>query len=91
MQYHDELLDRFWEEHNPSGYKPKAQYKSAIWPTTDAQLEMARASVEKIRSKYGDVHTDVEPAKEWHDAEVSASRRRFRRLSFSSRVSYPNT
>jgi len=88
---YDELLDRFWEEHNPSGYKPKAQYKSAIWPTTDAQLEIARASVEKIRSKYGDVHTDVEPAKEWHDAEVSASRRRFRRLSFSSRVSYPNT
>ena len=32
---YDELLTAFWEEHNPSGRKGKAQYKSAIWPTTE--------------------------------------------------------
>lgn len=57
------------EEHNPSGYKPKVQYKSAIWPTTDAQEEAARASKAAIAGKYGDVHTDIEPPKQWHDAE----------------------
>ena len=36
---YDSLLSMFWEEHNPSGYKPKVQYKSAIWPTTEAQEE----------------------------------------------------
>lgn len=66
---YDSLLEMFWEEHNPSGYKPKVQYKSAIWPTTDAQAEKATASKKAIQDKYGNVHTDIEPPKQWHDAE----------------------
>lgn len=66
---YENLLDMFWEEHNPSGYKPKVQYKSAIWPTTPAQATAAEASRKAISEKYGPVHTDIESAKEWHDAE----------------------
>jgi hypothetical protein len=57
------------EEHNPSGYKPKAQYKSAIWPTNQAQEALAQASKMAIQDKYGVVHTDIDPPREWHDAE----------------------
>ena len=41
---YEQLLDTFWAEHNPSGYKPKVQYKSAIWPQNKAQEAAARAS-----------------------------------------------
>ena len=49
---YDDLLNAFWEEHNPSGYKPKAQYKSAIWPTSESQKEKALAS-RAIEAKCG--------------------------------------
>ena len=52
---YDDLLNAFWEEHNPSGYKPKAQYKSAIWPTSESQKEKALASRAAIEAKYGSV------------------------------------
>ena len=66
---YDDLLNAFWEEHNPSGYKPKAQYKSAIWPTSESQKEKALASRAAIEAKYGSVHTDIEDEQPWWDAE----------------------
>jgi len=67
---YDQLLDHFFEEHNPSGYKPKVQYKSAIWPTTPEQDAAARAKIKAIEETYNrTVHTDVDPPKEWYDAE----------------------
>jgi peptide-methionine (S)-S-oxide reductase len=66
---YDDLLNCFWEEHNPSGYKPKVQYKSAIWPTSESQREIAIASRDAIESKYGSVHTDIEDEQQWWDAE----------------------
>ena len=66
---YEQLLDTFWAEHNPSGYKPKVQYKSAIWPTSESQREIAIASRDAIESKYGSVHTDIEDEQQWWDAE----------------------
>ena len=63
---YEQLLDTFWAEHNPSGYKPKVQYKSAIWPQNDAQEAAARASQKAIEDKYGKtLHTDIEAPKTW--------------------------
>lgn len=45
------------------------QYKSAIWPANEAQEEAALASKKAIEEKYGNVHTDILPPKQWHDAE----------------------
>ena len=67
---YDQLLDHFFEEHNPSGYKPKVQYKSAIWPTTPEQDAAARAKIKAIEETYNrTLHTDVETPKEWYDAQ----------------------
>ena len=67
---YQQLLDTFWAEHNPSGYKPKPQYKSAIWPQDAEQELVARASKKSIEDKYGKtLHTDIESPTEWWDAE----------------------
>ena len=68
------LLKAFWENHDPTtpdrqGNDVGTQYRSAIYPTTDAQL----AAVEDSRSRYqqalkeagfGEIVTEVEPADE---------------------------
>ena len=69
---YEQLLDTFWAEHNPSGYKPKVQYKSAIWPQNEAQEAAARASKKAIEDKYNKtLHTDIEPPKTWCVPKVS--------------------
>lgn len=65
---YERILDIFWKDHNPK-HRSKAQYKSAIWPTTEEQMRIALASRDKIASKYGPVATDIEMAKPWWDAE----------------------
>jgi peptide-methionine (S)-S-oxide reductase len=66
------LLKAFWENHDPTtpdrqGNDVGTQYRSAIYPTTDAQL----AAVEDSRSRYqqalkeagfGEIVTEVKPA-----------------------------
>ena len=68
------LLKAFWENHDPTtpdrqGNDVGTQYRSAIYPTTDAQL----AAVEDSRSRYqqalkeagfGEIVTEVKPADE---------------------------
>ena len=66
---YERLLDIFWKEHNPT-FRSKPQYKSAIWPTTEEQMEIALASRDNIAKRYGKVvTTDIEPSKTWYDAE----------------------
>ena len=71
------LLKAFWENHDPTtpdrqGNDVGTQYRSAIYPTTDAQL----AAVEDSRSRYqqalkeagfGEIVTEVKPAAEAGD------------------------
>ena len=67
---YEALLETFWAEHNPSGYKPKPQYKSAIW-AQDAQQDLAEKKKKKtIEDKYNKtLHTDIEAPSKWWDAE----------------------
>lgn len=65
---YEKILEIFWKEHSPK-YKSKAQYKSAIWPTTEEQMKIALASRDAVASKWGPVATDIEMATPWWDAE----------------------
>lgn len=66
---YDKLLDVFFKEHTPVR-KSKAQYKSAVWVHDKAQKEKVEQKIKEVQSSLGrEVVTDVEPVKEWHDAE----------------------
>ena len=60
----------FFNEHDPTLSKGKAQYKSAIWYHTDRQREVAEQIIKEISSKSNKtVATDLAPATQWTDAE----------------------
>ncbi|MGH8939009.1 MAG: peptide-methionine (S)-S-oxide reductase MsrA, partial [Actinomycetes bacterium] len=66
------LLKAFWENHDPTtpnqqGNDVGTQYRSAIYPTTDAQLAAAEASRTRYQQAlkeagYGDIATEIRPA-----------------------------
>jgi peptide-methionine (S)-S-oxide reductase len=76
---YDDLLKAFWENHDPTqgmrqGNDVGTQYRSAIYTTTDEQLEQAKRSLdvyqEKLRAGgFGQVTTEIEPAPEVYYAE----------------------
>jgi peptide-methionine (S)-S-oxide reductase len=73
----DELLRAFWENHDPTtpnrqGNDVGTQYRSAIYPTTDAQMEAVQASREKYQAAldergYGEISTEIVPAEQAGD------------------------
>lgn len=65
-----DLLDVFWESHDPGYDSYLRQYRNAIFYTNDAQREQAEASLRAIEHAYrGQVSTVVEPAGEFYPAE----------------------
>ena len=68
----DALLKEFWENHDPTtpnrqGNDVGTQYRSALYPTTDAQLAAARDSRERYQraltaNGYGQIATEIRPA-----------------------------
>lgn len=74
-----QLLRTFWENHDPTqGMRQYndigSQYRSAIYPTDDEQLERARASrgaygASLTAAGYGDVTTEITPLKALYYAE----------------------
>ncbi len=73
------LLRIFWENHDPTqgmrqGNDTGTQYRSAIYATTPAQLQVARASCEAFqkeleRAGYGAITTEIREAPEFFYAE----------------------
>ena len=73
----DVLLKAFWENHDPTtpnrqGNDVGTQYRSAIYTTSPAQLEAARASAEQYQralsdAGYGAISTEILPAEEAGD------------------------
>jgi len=76
---YDELLRVFWEHHDPTqgmrqGNDIGAQYRSAIYTTSDDQLRAAEASrdaYQRVLSEagYGTITTEIRPAPEFYFAE----------------------
>src|SRR5581483_11225416 len=76
---YDELLRIFWESHDPTqgmrqGNDTGTQYRSAIYTTTEAQKAAAEASRAQFQpglteAGYGEITTEIEPAKEFYYAE----------------------
>ena len=76
---YDRLLQVFWEGHNPTqgmrqGNDVGSQYRSAIYATSDAQLDAAKRSRDAYQAEltangYGAITTEIEPAAEFYYAE----------------------
>jgi peptide-methionine (S)-S-oxide reductase len=76
------LLKAFWENHDPTqlngqGNDLGTQYRTAIYPTTDAQLAAAKESRDRYQAAltkagYGEITTEIRPFAEagpWYFAE----------------------
>jgi peptide-methionine (S)-S-oxide reductase len=76
---YDDLLEVFWETHDPTqGYRQGndvgTQYRSAIYTTSDAQLDQAKRSKDVYQAVlteqgFGDITTEIEPLGEYFYAE----------------------
>jgi peptide-methionine (S)-S-oxide reductase len=75
----DELLRVFWETHDPTqGYRQGndigTQYRSAIYSTTDDQLDVAKRSRDVYQrvltgEGHGEITTEIEPLGDFYYAE----------------------
>ncbi|MGI8727235.1 MAG: peptide-methionine (S)-S-oxide reductase MsrA [Solirubrobacterales bacterium] len=75
----DELMKVFWENHDPTQYMGQgndrgSQYRTAIYTTTDEQLEAALASREAYQEQlseagFGEITTEIKPAENFYYAE----------------------
>ncbi len=76
---YDDLLRVFWETHDPTqghrqGNDIGTQYRSAIYTTTDAQLDQAKRSrdvyqAELTQRGLGEITTEIEPLGDYYFAE----------------------
>jgi peptide-methionine (S)-S-oxide reductase len=79
---YETLLKHFWENHDPTqlngqGNDHGTQYRTAIYPTTDEQADVAKRSAERYQAAltaagYGTITTEIRPFSEagpWYYAE----------------------
>lgn len=72
---YDDLLDIFFATHDPTqlnrqGGDVGTQYRSAIFPQSDAQRAAAEAAIARANGEHGgQVVTTIEPAADWYPAE----------------------
>jgi len=72
---YDDLLNVFWENHNPTtlnrqGPDVGAQYRSAIFFLSPEQEAAAKASKERVQSRFKNkIVTEITPASEFYRAE----------------------
>jgi peptide-methionine (S)-S-oxide reductase len=73
------LFKVFWENHDPTQYMGQgndmgSQYRTAIYGTTEAQIEAAKASLASYQEKlsatgFGEITTEIAPASDFYYAE----------------------
>ena len=76
---YERLLKDFWEQHDPTqgmrqGNDRGTQYRSAIYTTSDEQLDIAKRSRDRYQALltergFGSITTEIEPAGEFFYAE----------------------
>jgi peptide-methionine (S)-S-oxide reductase len=76
---YEQVLKVFWEGHNPTqgmrqGNDVGSQYRSAIYATSDAQLDTAKRSRDMYQAEltlhgHGEITTEIAPAGEFYYAE----------------------
>ncbi len=76
---YDQLLRVFWETHDPTqGYRQGndigTQYRSAVYTTTDEQMDQAKRSLDVYQTVinergFGEITTEIEPLGEFYYAE----------------------
>ena len=76
---YERLLKDFWEQHDPTQYMGQGndrgtQYRSAIYTTTDEQLDVAKRSRDRYQASlsergFGSITTEIEPAGTFYYAE----------------------
>jgi len=73
---YDELLDIFFTTHDPTtlnrqGADSGTQYRSAIFPLSDAQAEAAKAALVRMQPLFNaPIVTSIEPQAPWYPAEA---------------------
>ena len=76
------LLEFFYKMHDPTtlnrqGADTGTQYRSAIFYHDEEQESLAKSITEKVQTQWwknGKITTEILPAGEWWDAEVSTDR-----------------
>ncbi len=67
---YDQLLDLFWDSHNPTGPVPSRQYMSIIFYHDQEQEALARQALTRRQELLGQkVYTEVKPWTEFYLAE----------------------
>jgi peptide-methionine (S)-S-oxide reductase len=67
---YEQLLSAFWSGHNATYPAYSAQYRSAIFYTTEQQKKLASGAVQAEEARLGKkIYTDVEPFDEFYIAE----------------------
>jgi len=67
---YEELLELFWQSHDPTRAAHKVQYASLVLTNNDEQLRIARESAERTARLYGrSLATRIEPLGEFWMAE----------------------
>jgi hypothetical protein len=65
-----ELLDVFWQSHNPRSRPYSRQYMAAVFYHDEEQEELALATRDRVAAESGgEIHTEVLPAGEFYLAE----------------------
>jgi methionine-S-sulfoxide reductase len=67
---YENLLDLFWEEHDPTSRSWSRQYKAVVFYHDDEQKRLASASRDRLAAKLGrTIHTEVLPYSRFYAAE----------------------
>lgn len=67
---YEELLDVFWEAHDPAQRSYSQQYAAILFYHNEEQERLARASADRIATDLGaEMHTALRPAETFHLAE----------------------